>query len=120
MHSLPEDHVPHRADNGADGKFDEHPKGDDYTEVSEVAEGNLKRPRPVVTADGEKEYYIDHILDERKRGRGQQYRVRWVGYDADGDTWVARSLLKDTAALEKWEASMGCEGEDKSAKSSLS
>jgi len=41
---------------------------------------SLPMPRPVVTPDGEEEWFVDWILDERRRGRGYQYLVRWSGY----------------------------------------
>jgi hypothetical protein len=36
----------------------------------------LPRPGPITTEDGEEEWEIDEIIDERRRGRGVQYLVR--------------------------------------------
>ncbi|RDB23205.1 Transposon Tf2-9 polyprotein [Hypsizygus marmoreus] len=69
----------------------------------------LPRPGPVVTADGASEYFIEKIIDERPRGRGKQYLVRWMGYAADSDLWLPRSELKDTTALDLWEAAQSSE-----------
>jgi hypothetical protein len=63
----------------------------------------LKRPGPIITAEGSTEYFIDHILDERPRGRGRQYLVRWLGYGPESDLWLPRSELLDTEALVAWE-----------------
>jgi hypothetical protein len=48
----------------------------------------LERPGPIVTEDGEVEYYIDEIIDERTCGRGKQYLVQWMGYGPESDLWL--------------------------------
>ena len=50
---------------------------------------------------------IDKIVDARRRGRGKQYLVRWVGYDRDHDEWLSGKMLEDTEALDIWEAENG-------------
>ena len=65
------------------------------------------RPGAVVTEDGTEENMIDKIVDARRRGRGKQYLVRWVGYDRDHDEWLSGRLLEDTEALDVWEAENG-------------
>ena len=65
------------------------------------------RPGAVVTEDGTEENMIDKIVDARRRGRGKQYLVRWVGYDRDHDEWLSGKLLEDTEALDVWEAENG-------------
>lgn len=62
----------------------------------------LERPGPIVTEDGEAEYYIDQIIDERTRGRGKQFLVCWLGYGAESDLWLPRHELADTDAYAKW------------------
>jgi len=62
----------------------------------------LPKPGPVVTADGEQEWLIDRIIDERWRGRGHQYLVRWQGWGPEEDRWIAGSELGETEALEIW------------------
>ena len=39
----------------------------------------LPQPGPVVTTHGQEEWLIRDIIDERVRGRGMQYLVRWFG-----------------------------------------
>ena len=63
-------------------------------------------PAPITTEDGEEEYYVRDIVDERKRGRSYQYLVRWVGYGPEEDRWIAGSELDDTEALDIWLAKM--------------
>jgi hypothetical protein len=62
----------------------------------------LPQPGPVVTDNGEEEWFINHILDERARGKGKQYLVRWRGWGAEEDRWLPGRELKDTKALEHW------------------
>ena len=38
------------------------------------------KPPPITTDHGDEEWYIRDIIDERRRGRGFQYLVRWLGY----------------------------------------
>ncbi|EEB99754.1 hypothetical protein MPER_00491, partial [Moniliophthora perniciosa FA553] len=61
-----------------------------------------QRPGPIVTEDGVEEYFINEIIDERKRGRGYQYLVRWVGYGAEDDEWLPGKDLDECAALDVW------------------
>ena len=60
------------------------------------------QPGPVVTADGTEEWVIDCIIDERTRGRGRQYLVRWQGWGAEEDRWLPGRELSDTEALDDW------------------
>lgn len=48
----------------------------------------------MVTEDGTEENMIDKIVDARRRGRGKQYLVRWVGYDRDHDEWLSGRIPK--------------------------
>ncbi|KAG5349271.1 hypothetical protein C0989_004887, partial [Termitomyces sp. Mn162] len=63
------------------------------------------RPGPIVTEDGAKDQYlIEKIIDARRRGRGRQYLLRWVGYVPDHDEWLPGFELEDCEALDAWEA----------------
>ena len=62
----------------------------------------LPRDGPVVLANGEEEHVIEKILDDRRRGRGWQYLVRWKGYGQADDEWLTRRELEDTIALDEW------------------
>ena len=61
----------------------------------------LQQPPPVII-DSEEAYYVDGILDERKRGRGFQYLVRWRGYGPEDDRWLPSRELADCEALNIW------------------
>jgi len=40
-----------------------------------------ERPDSIVGKDGIEEYAVEEIIDSRRRGRGWQFLVRWVGTD---------------------------------------
>lgn len=65
------------------------------------------RPGAVVTEDGTEENLIDKIVDARRRGRGVQYLVRWVGYGKDHDEWLPGRMMEETEALDIWERENG-------------
>ncbi|KAK9334874.1 hypothetical protein V1521DRAFT_441577 [Lipomyces starkeyi] len=61
---------------------------------------------PAILVNGEEEFHVEEILDERRirwgRGHRHQYLVKWTGYQ--GPTWTAAQNLADNAALDAWEA----------------
>ena len=57
---------------------------------------------PVTLPGGQKEHVIERIIDERRRGRGWQFLVRWKGYGAGDDEWLARREVEETVALDEW------------------
>ena len=73
----------------------------------EMFPGRRLQELPPVVADGEEEYVVDRIVDQRRRGRGLQYRVQWKGYGIGDDSWLSRSRLNDCEALDRWEAEHG-------------
>jgi hypothetical protein len=62
----------------------------------------LPRPGPVITPDGEEEWLIDQIVDQRVHGKGHQYLVRWKGWGLEEDQWISGCELADTEALKLW------------------
>jgi hypothetical protein len=45
------------------------------------------------------EYEIERILDTRKKGRQQQYLVKWAGYDVSESTWEPTSSFNNRQAI---------------------
>ena len=62
----------------------------------------LNPPQPV-TIHGEQEFFIDKIINERRRNKKTQYRVRWQGEGPEGDKWLPASELEDCEALDAWQ-----------------
>ena len=62
----------------------------------------LKPPTPV-TIDGQQEFFIEKIVDERRRHNKTQYKVRWQGEGPEGDIWLPASELEDCEALDAWQ-----------------
>ena len=56
----------------------------------------------LVVIDGEKEYYVDQILDEHKQARGTQYLVHWHGYGPEEDHWLLEQEVLDCEVLDIW------------------
>ncbi|GAA5826141.1 hypothetical protein JCM3770_004056, partial [Rhodotorula araucariae] len=62
-------------------------------------------PRPeLIDVEGAAEYEVEAIVDERGRGTGRRYLVKWVGYPPSDNTWEPRWNVEDTVALDEWEA----------------
>jgi hypothetical protein len=59
-------------------------------------------PREPITINGQQEFFIDKIVDERKRAKKTLYRVRWQGEGPEGDIWLPAEELTDCEALDKW------------------
>jgi hypothetical protein len=59
-------------------------------------------PGPIVTEDGLEEYFIEAIIDSRRRGKGWQFLVRWTGYGPEHDRWLAARSLDECEALDEW------------------
>ncbi|KAJ7783443.1 hypothetical protein DFH07DRAFT_727561, partial [Mycena maculata] len=55
-----------------------------------------------ISVDGVDEWYVNEIIDERKRGRGQQYYVCFTGCGPEGNRWLPRCLLANNEALDQW------------------
>ena len=62
----------------------------------------LKPPAPITIA-GEQEFFIEKIVDERRRHNKTQYKVRWQGEGPEGDIWLPASELEDCEALDAWQ-----------------
>ena len=67
----------------------------------------MEEPPPIIDPDGNKEYFIDKILDVCQCGQGYQYLVCWSGYGTEHDWWIPGSKLQDCEALDCWLALQG-------------
>ena len=64
---------------------------------------SLVPPDPVTRAlNGQEEFFIDKIVDERKRGKKTLYKVRWQGEGPEGDLWLPAEELSKCEALNHW------------------
>ena len=61
----------------------------------------MNPPAPIIR-DGEQEFFIEKIVDERRRAKQTQYRVRWQGEGPEGDKWLPASEVDDCEALDIW------------------
>ena len=64
--------------------------------------GELPKPRPVLTLDGLQEHTINKILDMWKCKWGYQYLVHWVGFGPKDDEWLPQKDVEDCEALDQW------------------
>ncbi|GAA5845583.1 hypothetical protein JCM11251_003669 [Rhodosporidiobolus azoricus] len=60
------------------------------------------RPEPI-DIEGEKEYRVEAVVDEKGHGARRRFLVKWEGYPDSDNTWEPLTSLEDTAALEAWE-----------------
>ena len=59
-------------------------------------------PPDPVTLDGHQEFFVDKIVDERKRGKKTFYKVRWQGEGPEGDIWLPAEEISECEALDRW------------------
>lgn len=64
------------------------------------------QPPAIIAEDtGEQEWFVEEILQARKKGRSFQVLVKWVGYVKP--TWEPLSAFEETEALDRFEAAYG-------------
>jgi hypothetical protein len=63
------------------------------------------RPLPVVKIDGSDAWYVEKVVDKRKKGNKVEYLVKWEGYPEWENSWEPAAALKKTAgdAVEAYE-----------------
>ena len=54
---------------------------------------------PIITNNGNKQFYIEHILNAWRHGHGYQYLVHWCSYGQEHDKWLPGSEMQDCEAL---------------------
>ena len=51
--------------------------------------------------EGEEVYEIENILNHRRRGRGYQYYIKWVGYPISDASWEPEHVFSDDGDILK-------------------
>ena len=76
-----------------------------YTETE--AYGEMHPHPPPKLIDGEEEYEVQEILNDRINGRSKkrQFFVRWKGYKASEDSWVDEADIHAPELLEEYHQS---------------
>jgi hypothetical protein len=79
-----------------------------FTETQAYGETHPHPPLELI--DGEEEYEVEEILNDRinKRKKTKQYFVRWKGYEASEDSWVdEKDILNAPELIEEYCLSKG-------------
>ncbi|RXW12905.1 hypothetical protein EST38_g12947 [Candolleomyces aberdarensis] len=59
---------------------------------------------PITNENGELEYHVDEIVDAQYDKKGKLwYKIRWMGFSEEEETWEPNESLRDCAALDRWE-----------------
>ena len=51
------------------------------------------------------EYYVDKIVEHEEKGKNpnnSKFKVRWVAYEPEEDSWLNLTAVKDLAALDTY------------------
>ncbi|SGY12328.1 BQ5605_C072g12889 [Microbotryum silenes-dioicae] len=56
-----------------------------------------------VVVQGNEEWEVDRIVDEKGKGKRKRYLVKWKGWADSNNTWEPRAHLEETIVLEEWE-----------------
>ena len=56
-------------------------------------------PPPVITPEGEEEYEVEEILDQKKQKGKMKYLVKWKGYPLYDSTWETVDNLDNAPKL---------------------
>lgn len=62
----------------------------------------LERPDAIITDDGEEEWLVDEIIDEKRGRSGMEYLVRYLGYGAEEQRWLRKKDVDELEALDRW------------------
>ena len=68
-----------------------------YHETEEHGANYLQPPPELI--DGEEEYEVEEIIDERTNRRKKQYLIKWIGYPASENSWVNEKDLHSPELL---------------------
>jgi hypothetical protein len=64
------------------------------------------KPPPLrpIKIKGKQEWYINKILKECMYQKQKQYYICWKGFGPEGNTWEPEESVRDTIALDVYEA----------------
>jgi hypothetical protein len=67
---------------------------------------HVGKPPPLrpIEIKGEQEWYINKILKEYMYQKQKQYYIHWKGFRPEGNTWEPKESIRDTIALDVYEA----------------
>ena len=65
---------------------------------------NYPRPLPE-TIDGDEEFEVEEIIDERTFRQKKQYLVKWLGYPVSDNSWVNAQDMNAPQLLEEYRLS---------------
>src|SRR6202041_2078405 len=51
-------------------------------------------PPEAIEVEGYPEYEVEEILEEKKRGKGSSYLVKWKGYGHEENTWEPKAISR--------------------------
>ena len=78
----------------------------EMSEKSQIEKETVKKPKRGTKRiyDPEKEWEIEKIIDEKKRGEETMYKVKWAEWNNRYNSWRPESELKETApiTLNEW------------------
>ena len=76
------------------------------TPFHETKEHGANYPRPPPeTIDGDEEFEVEEIIDERTFRRKKQYLVKWLGYPVSDNSWVNAQDVNAPQLLEEYRLS---------------
>ena len=67
--------------------------------------------KPTMMSDGgDKEFFIDHIVDCRETRNKRRYLIRWIGWGPESDSWLSEDELENSEVLKEWRQSKYLDG----------
>jgi hypothetical protein len=69
----------------------------DPVSMSALQDTTTDTPDLTTTGKADDEFIIDEILDTRVRRNRREYKVKWKGYDARSNSWIAENLMNQAA-----------------------